>query len=178
MQIPIMIRFLLSDVELPRPPKISIGAADTESQRSIDRSGPPPNVSEAEEILDQVSELPGPSPIPQMRGMPIPAFDNPGMGSLPATSAVPGTGTASFRGHPINVDRPIGPGPPRTSMRRDEFDSHEGEPLGGHGGAPTQPRRGPYSTMHPSKLPSGVHLPDHIHIRQKSNLALIPSRIT
>jgi hypothetical protein len=42
MQIPIMVRFLLSDAELPRPRKASIDTVDVGSQRSTNRSGPLP----------------------------------------------------------------------------------------------------------------------------------------
>ena len=152
MQIPITIRFLLSDVDMPTPPKVSIDASDAGSQRSTNRSGPPSNVSESE-LLDHVSELPGPSPVPQIRGTPAIVFGEAST-SIPDTTgnAIPSVkNAATFRGRPVNVDRPNGPGPPgRTTMRREDFDSHEGGSSGGHGGGvPTQPRRGPLFDHHP-----------------------------
>ena len=165
MQIPITIRFLLSDVDMPMPPKASIDASDAGSQRSTNRSGPPSNVSEAE-LLDHVSELPGPSPVLQTRGTPAIVFGE--ASTIPDTSNAipPGTNTATFRGRPVNVDRPNGPGPPGTAIRREEFDSHEGaSSTSGHGGGvPTQPRRGPLFDHYPightplGRTPTRSHL--------------------
>jgi hypothetical protein len=99
-QIPILIRFKLSALDLPRPPRPSIAMkSPTESSRSAGRSGPPSNVSEAE-LLDQVSELPGASPVLQMRSTSTvlaPSNNNPGMTSATqGTQSVPGTGIGSF----------------------------------------------------------------------------------
>jgi hypothetical protein len=69
LQITLLIRFKMSEIDLPRPPRPTenVMRSPAESSRSAVRSGPPSNVSEAE-LLDQVSELPGSSPILQMRG--------------------------------------------------------------------------------------------------------------
>ena len=102
-----MIRFLLSDVELPRPPKATIDTADVGSQRSTNRSGPPSNVSEVE-LLDQVSELPGLSPVVQTRGAPTPILENPGTSTTPAMGTTQDTGPSTFRGRPVNINMPTG----------------------------------------------------------------------
>ena len=128
-QIPILIRFKLSEPDLPRPPRIpTITENPVESSRSTDRSGPPSNVSEAE-LLDQVSELPsGSSPVLQIRGSITTATAT---GNNPADNvdvnqgsrSVPGMHT-TFRGIPVDVHRnvPLDPGP--TISGRRDYDSY------------------------------------------------------
>ena len=136
--VPITIRFLLSEIDLPRAPKLSNPATEVASQSethpplpSSDRSNSP-----GSEVLDQVSELPGVSPIFPTNV--APDFD------------IPGT---TFRGMPVDT-RPAGTGPPtagggHSTMRREYVsprDHHnDGGSAGGNGGGgnvPTQPRRG------------------------------------
>ena len=65
LRMPLLIKFKSPEVSLPRPPStLAPSVRSDESDRMINRSGPPPNVSETE-LLDQVSELPGISPVPQ-----------------------------------------------------------------------------------------------------------------
>ena len=74
-----------------RPPKISTPSiVASESSHSASRSGPLFNVSEAE-LLDQVSELPGSSPVlQQTRNNPPPRADNPAPGLTHESMSVPG----------------------------------------------------------------------------------------
>ena len=128
-QIPILIRFKLSILELPRPPTLVVDVkVMPDPIRPADRSGPPSNVSEAEH-LDQVSELPMTSP--GLQGNPTvstpvetiaiqPTTQATGSGSILRggnfPSSVPGTNPdtmdgndapplkATFRGNPVDVD--------------------------------------------------------------------------
>ena len=128
LRIPLLIRFRLSELDLPRPPRpasVPLALLVNESVRSPGRSGPPSNVSEAE-LLDQVSELPGSSPILPVRGsatVPISAGDSNNPGGMSVTlgsqslpgidpdfarrgepGSVPGTGP-NPRGTPPDDDR-------------------------------------------------------------------------
>ena len=144
LQIPISIRFLLSAVDLPKAPKtpsttMSVGL-------EIPTIQPPPAPPSAEhtsasesEFLDQLSELPGISPILPQAAAPTPEFTVPGTGATPRVNF-----PDSFRGIPVNA-QPTGIGVPGTARasRREystPYDPHDDSGIRGE--APPQPRRG------------------------------------
>ena len=160
-------RFKSPDKALPSPPRLSAPAdSDRVSEPLPARSGPPSNVSEAEH-LDQVSALPGASPVSllQTRITSNVAFvTDPGFRTEPGP--VPGTGFRadpeptpnvgpSFRGNRINMDRPTAM--PNATARGHDFDSYDGHP----NGYPSSSRRNPLfdyeRTPMMARTPSRAH---------------------
>lgn len=150
-QIPLLIRFKSPDKPLPTSPQTPSVPI---------RTGPPSNVSEAE-LLDQVSELPGISPVfqqptrvigfgnlgetsaetmtaPGMTGTEPILRSGPEPGPRGDPSSVPGN-VPTFRGNPIDMDRrstnPLNSNP-RGGRDYDPFD------VGRPPGNPTSTRRG------------------------------------
>jgi hypothetical protein len=105
-QIPLLIRFKSPDKALPTPPRVSASpvldrASDLLSSRS---DCPPSNVSKAEH-LDQVSALPGASPIPvqQTRVTSVAFVTRPGQPVLENMSAPDTTAGTTLRAEPSPV---------------------------------------------------------------------------
>ena len=98
--IPILNKLKSPDAALPRPPGTSTLPIESASAFLAGRSGPPSNVSETE-MLDQVSELPAPSPalLPQPRIVSTLRTDPSSAGTVHSVMSVPGMeegGTGAF----------------------------------------------------------------------------------
>jgi hypothetical protein len=160
---PLLIRFQSPDLALLTPSRMPPAAVGTDSACPDSRSGPPSNVSEAK-LLDQVSELPGTSPVFQQQqtcvtgNPPAPEPGNPRTGEAStATMSALGMTTVSilrgksdsgrredpgsvpgtgptFCGNPIDMDRR----PTNTRGARD-YDTYD---VGCPPGNPVSTRRG------------------------------------
>ncbi|KAI2491256.1 Reverse transcriptase (RNA-dependent DNA polymerase) [Fragilaria crotonensis] len=120
-QIPLLIRFKSPDQALPTPRTIPT-IMDTTVEHPFSRPGPPSNVSETE-FLDQVSELPASSPVPQQaRGGASGIFPAPGATTNPAT--VPDTAqdnvSATYLPSASSTRAEPGPVPGTRNADRDE----------------------------------------------------------
>ena len=144
-QIPISIRFLLSDMDLPKAPIVSAftGSVDTTPTHHSPPAPPSEQTSASEsELLDQVPALPGISPILRTASLPDASIP------VPTTaSRVNFPEASTFRGHPVNMG-PVGVGPPGNTAnpRRTfatSFDPYQQQDdSDDQGGIPHQSRRG------------------------------------
>ena len=133
-QIPLLIRFMLSAADVPRAPQAST-VASTAPVRSVHSASPPSehsHVSETE-LQDQVSDLPlfpsAQSNVPDGFDLPDETAADP----LSAAGRLSGSnGPATFRGNPVDTSRTAGLHPHGPSMRRgfdtpvDSGDRHSG----------------------------------------------------
>ncbi|KAI2509024.1 hypothetical protein MHU86_5400 [Fragilaria crotonensis] len=171
LRIPIMVRFKMTAVEKITPRDAPVAVIDIVGDPPVPRSGPPSNVSEGE-LLDQVSELPISSPVPQVDSVaPVPSRSSRTGAENVAPSvqfasediatprdeprSVPGTGPANrgdnepaintgatFRGNPVDVELRTTGHGATGTSIRRDYASYSDYPDRERESS-TQPRRGP-----------------------------------
>lgn len=177
-KIPILIRLKSPDFALPRPPDTSAPSFGIESSLLGGRSGPPSNVSETDELLDQVSELPGSSPVFQQQPRTSAATTGGGHGAdtthttsgiyVPGTEGIEATREdeprvlpamrTTFREEPGGIGttfrgNPVDINPdPSTSTRGREYASYDGRQAGGNSASSRRGRLFDHAPMRTTPL--------------------------
>jgi hypothetical protein len=171
-KIPLLIKLKSPDIALPKPPGTPTQSIDTEGGLPASRSGPPSNVSETE-VLDQVSELPGASPVLHLPRVATAPRADIGVSTVRAGIFVPGTESIeasrgddvpltrtlpreesdfttttgpTFRGNPVDIN----PDPSVNMNRGRDFISYDSRPPGGN---PATSRRGRLFDHNPVRTP-------------------------
>ena len=102
--VPVMIRFLIPDGDIPRPPDPSVSSGSVNESRSRRSHRGPPSVVDT---LEQDDTPPDTADGPTDAEIPVP----------PAADVDPTHTGPTFRGQPVDIRAPNGPGPPSATGR-------------------------------------------------------------